>query len=337
MTNSGRVRNVLIQIVVLLFIAVLFVAGFGVYCIRMPGQSFRGDLTPLDAEGQALRVRLASHVQILAGEIGERNHNLLTKLHQAADYIERQFTGMGFVPSSQVFGANQYRNISVDVYGRERRDEIIIVGAHYDTTWMTPGADDNASGVAGMLEIARALRDRPGKRTVRFIAFVNEEEPHFGRDEMGSMMSARRSLDRGENIVGMFSLEMIGFYSSEPRSQYYPRVIRRFYPRVADFIAFVGNVHSRGFLHDAISGFRQLGRFPSEGLSAPEWLVPDIRRSDNYSYWQFGYPAIMVTDTSNFRNFNYHNAGDLPRTLDYDRMARMVAGLTATVADLANR
>lgn len=337
MNEKGRLKTVLIQIAVVFVVAALGFAGLGVYCIRMPGESFRGELSPLDTAGQELRLRLDAHVQLLSGEIGERNHTLLKNLHQAADYVEQQFTAMGFVPSSHVFGVNQYRNISVDVYGRERRDEIIVVGAHYDTTWMTPGADDNASGVAGMLEVARALRDRPGKRTVRFIAFVNEEEPFFGRDEMGSQVSARRSYERGESIVGMFSLEMIGFYSTAPRSQYYPRVIRRFYPRVADFIGFVGNVHSRGLLHDAISGFRRHARFPSEGLSAPEWLVPDIRRSDNFSYWQYGFQAVMVTDTSNFRNYNYHNAGDLPRTLDYERMAHVVSGLTEMVSELANR
>lgn len=337
MNETVPKRNVLIQIALLLAAATVAIAGLGVYCIRMPGASFKGELAPLDAAGQELRERLATHVQVLAGEIGERNFNLLPQLDQAADYIEGQFTDMGFVPSSQVFGANQYRNISVDVYGRERRDEILVVGAHYDTVWMTPGADDNASGVAGMLEIARMLRGRPLRRTVRFIAFVNEELPFFGGDEMGSTVSAKHSYDRHENIVGMFSVEMIGFYSVEARSQYYPRIIRRFYPREANFIAFVSNLRSRGFLQDALSGFRNRAAFPSEGLSAPEWLVPDIRRSDNYSYWRYGFPAVMVTDTSNFRNFNYHNVGDLPNTLDYDRMTRVVSGLTETIVELANR
>ena len=337
MNDKTRVRNMLIQIFAVLLVLVLAVIGLGAWCIRMPGQSWRGELAPLDAAGETLRQRLAGHVQVLAGDIGERNSTLMRRLYLAADYVEGQFTDMGYVPSSQVYGANQYRNLSVDVYGRELRDEIIIVGAHYDTTWMTPGADDNASGVAGLLEMARALREHPSRRTVRFVAFVNEEEPFFGRDDMGSMQSARRSYERGEKIAGMYSLEMIGFYSDEPRSQYYPRVIRRFYPRVANFVGFVGNAYSRGFLHDSIAAFRRHAQFPSEGLSAPEWLVPDIRRSDNFAYWRHGYPAVMVTDTSNFRNYHYHNAGDLPKTLDYDRMARVVMGLTGMVSELANR
>lgn len=337
MSEVRSVRKLLLEIVLLGVVGVLAFAGLAVYCIRMPGASYRGDLPPLDDGQQALGNRLDAHVQRLAGQIGERNYVRLSQLHQAADYIERQFADMGFVPANQAFGANQYRNISVDIYGRDRRDEIIIVGAHYDTTWLTPGADDNASGVAGMLEIARSLRERRMKRSIRCIAFVNEEEPFFGREEMGSQVSAKRSYDRKENILGMFSLEMIGYYSNEARSQYYPRIIRRFYPRRGNFIAFVANLGSRELLHEAVSGFRRRAAFPSEGLGAPEWLVPDIRRSDNASYWFYGFPAVMVTDTSYYRNFNYHNVGDVPGTLDFDRMARVVSGLTEMIADLADR
>ena len=336
--NETRAKTtVLIPIALSVVALAAAVVGLGVYCIRMPGASFIGELPPLDAAGQELRGRLTMHVRVLAGQIGERNANVMPQLSQAADYIEGQFTGMGFVPSSQTFGTNEYRNISVDVYGREQRGEIIVVGAHYDTVWGTPGADDNASGVAGMLEIARALRNRSLKRTVRLIAFVNEEMPFFGGDDMGSIVSAKHSYEHHEKIVGMFSVEMIGFYSMEARSQYYPRIIRPFYPREGNFIGFVSNLGSRGFLRDALGEFRSGAGFPSEGMSAPEWLVPDVRRSDNYSYWRFGYPAVMITDTSNFRNFNYHNAGDLPNTLDYDRMTRVVSGLTEMISGLANR
>lgn len=314
----------------------ILVAGFGTFCMYMPGESWQGELAPLDPEQLALRDRLQRHVEVLAGEIGTRTARNRPALEAAGDYIEKEFREMGYVPATETFGEPGWRNLYVDIYGGRRRDEIIVVGAHYDSVAWTPGADDNASGVAGMLEIARALRGRPLARSVRFIAFANEERPFFGGDDMGSRVAAKRSLDRGERIVGMLSLEMIGFFSDEPRSQRYPRVIRRFYPRRGDFIGFVSNLRSRALLHEVIGAFRERARFPSEGLAAPEWLVPDVRRSDNDSYWFYGFPAVMVTDTSNFRNFNYHYAGDLPATLDYDRMARVVAGLVETIAELAN-
>jgi hypothetical protein len=323
-------------LIALAVLAALF-AGFAVYCIRMPGESHAGELPPADAALDSLRDRLRGHVTVLAGEIGERNRDNRDRLERAADYVERQFTDMGYLAAPDVFGDGQFRNLVVDLYGRELPGELLVVGAHYDTTWLTPGADDNASGVAGLLEIARALKDRALRRSVRLIAFVNEEEPTFGTEEMGSLVAAKRSFDRGENILGMLSLEMIGFYSDERRSQYYPKPVRHFYPRVGNFIGFVGNLRSRAFMHDFIREFRGRAAFPSEGLAAPEWLVPDIRRSDNYAYWAYGFPAVMVTDTSNFRNYHYHNAGDLPHTLDYERMARVVAGLTEAVAALANR
>jgi hypothetical protein len=302
-------------------------------CLHMPGASHAGALPPLSAGQLALRDRLRAHVHVLAEAIGERHRHRRQSLNAAADYITAQFEGMGLVPSQQVFGEG-FRNVVVDLYGRGRRDEIIVVGAHYDTVTMTPGADDNASGVAGLLELARLLGERPLQRSIRLIAFTNEETD-FGRDEMGSRVAARLSRDRGENIVAMFSLEMIGYYSDEPRSQWYPRRIRRFYPERGNFIGFVANLRSRALLVESLAAFRRHARFPSEGMAAPEWLVRDVRRSDHASYWDHAFPGVMITDTANFRNPGYHNVGDVARTLDYDAMARVVDGLGATLAELA--
>ena len=305
------------------------------YCIHMPGRSLRGSLPPLDPQQKQMREDLTRHVRVLAGDIGERRSEHGDSLDRAADYIEAQLRSFGYVPAVREFGDKPYRNISVELHGREKQDQVIVVGAHYDTVRGTPGADDNASGVAGLLEIARALQGKRFPRSVRFIAFCNEEEPFYGTDDMGSRVSAEHSRDRGENIVAMFSLEMIGYYSDEPGSQRYPGVIRPFYPDRGDFIAFVGNLDSRNVVHRAIAVFRQQRVFPSEGMVAPEWLVPDIRRSDQASYWAFGYPGVMITDTSNFRNYGYHNMGDTWKTLDYGRMARLVTGLTAMIRGLA--
>jgi Zn-dependent M28 family amino/carboxypeptidase len=171
--------------------------------------------------------------------------------------------------------------------------------------------------------------------TLRFIAFVNEERPFFGTDDMGSRVSAKRSSDRHENIIGMFSLEMLGYYSEAPNSQWYPRRIRKYYPDRGNFVAFISNLVSRPFMTEALAAFRSHARFPSEGLSAPQWLVPAIRRSDNSSYWAFGFPAVMITDTADFRNINYHLPTDTHDSLDYDRMARVVQGLVPMIEALA--
>lgn len=337
MLNKPRIRTLLIEILLLGAVAVAAAGGFLAYCIRMPGESYHGDLPTMDPGLLSLRDHLSDHIWRLAQQIGERNYLHMDNLNKAADYIEKQFTDMGYVPTEDVFGTSNFRNISVNLYGASRRDEIIVVGAHYDTVATSPGADDNASGVAGMLEIARALQGTEGKRTVRFMAFANEEQPFSGGDDMGSMVSAQHSRDRNENIVAMFSLEMIGFYTDEKHSQYYPRFIRRFYPSRGNFIGFVSDLRSRRTLFDAIGSFRQHAAFPSEGMSAPQWLVPDIRRSDNASYWSYGFPAVMVTDTSNFRNYNYHSGGDTYRTLNLDAMARVVRGLTLMINDLRNK
>ena len=321
-------------LLVLILIAAVVAAGYWI-CMRMPGQSWHGALPPPGPDAAVMRKRLEAHVHELSEVIGERNHNLMSRLDRAADYIFGQFEEIGLAPTAQTYSTMNYRNIVVDLYGRERRGEIIVVGAHYDTVYLTRGADDNASGVAALIEIARMLKDVAHDRSIRLVAFANEEWPHFGRDDMGSMVSARHASEQGERVTAMFSLEMLGYYDSAPGSQHYPAPVRPFYPDTGDFIAFVANLRSRPLLHEAITCFRRVAAFPSEGLAAPTWLVPDVRRSDNYAFWYYGFPAIMVTDTSNFRNPHYHLETDRYDTLDFDRLTRVTDGLGKMIADLA--
>lgn len=334
--SKGMIRKVFLYTLGGVIGLALAAGAFIYYAVTMPGSSVTGELPPLTVELSALSERLEDHVYHLSGRIGERSAGQAVKLNETADYIQGQLESYGYIPTSRVFGEDQFRNIEVDLYGREKRDEIIVIGAHYDTTWLTPGADDNASGVAGLLEIARSLKDRRFPRTIRFIAFANEEVPSYRRAEMGSMYSAKRSWSRTESISGMIALEMIGYYSDEPGSQRYPDIMQRFYPDKGNFIAFVSNLGSRDFALRAISYFREQAVFPSEGLVAPQWLERDIRRSDHASYWYYDFPAIMVTDTAFMRNRNYHSASDTHDTLDYDGMARVVQGLTVMLERLAS-
>ena len=324
------------NIVVLFFSFILVMAGLIYYGVNMPGKSLSGELSNLDVGMLASRDRLRAHVYSLAGEIGERHYENREALDGAAMYIEQSFRDMGFNPVSEIYSSKLYRNIVVNLYGRELRDQIIVVGAHYDSVLLSPGADDNASGVSVLLELARALKQESLPRTVRLVAFTNEEWPFFGRERMGSQVNARNAYDRSELITGMISLEMLGYYSMEENSQAYPRPLNYFYPDKGNFIAFVSNFSSRELLRETILEFRRTSQFPSEGLIAPQFLVPNIRRSDNSSFWSHGYPAIMVTDTSNYRNRNYHKPSDLPDSLDYESMARIVEGLRQTIIALAS-
>jgi len=304
--------------------------------IDMPKSSYTGPFHPLSEDEVQVRDRLEKHVSMLAGEIGERNIRHPQGLEASLDYIEKVLGDLGYQVEMQEYKVENktVANLEAERIGTSLAGEIVVVGAHYDSVFGTPGANDNASGVAGLLEIARLLAAEELSRTVRFVAFVNEEPPFFSTGDMGSRVYASRSRRRGEDIVAMLSLETIGYYSENPGSQHYPFPFSYFYPSTANFIGFIGNFSSRRLVRRAIGTFRQHTRFPSEGLAAPEW-VTGVGWSDQWSFWQEGYPAIMVTDTALFRYDHYHTPQDTPDKLDYARTARVVSGLTRVVADLA--
>ncbi len=332
-----RKKHLVVILQILLATAVVLLVLL-VYMMSMPGEFLHGPLPVANAQERRLAERLNAHVEALAGDIGERHYQVKAALDAAADYIDREFRAMGFDARREQFGEADilYRNIIAEVPGTTAAGEILIMGAHYDTVWLSPGADDNASGVAVLLELARRWHGRRPARTLRFVAFSNEEEPFFATDLMGSLVHARGSLQRGDNIIGMISLEMLGYYSHTPGSQQYPFPFNYFYPDTAAFIAFVGNLRSRAFLRQSLGHFRAAGRMAATGLAAPAVLVPDIRRSDQYAFWAQGIPAFMITDTANFRNPWYHTGGDLPPVLDYEMMARCTAALDHMLDMLAN-
>ena len=296
------------------------------YFTAMPGASHAGPLPPLSDEERALAERLRRHVFTLAKT--ERNTDLETPVR----YIESAFAAHGLASKRQTFesGGRNVSNVEVSPSG----PAAIVVGAHYDTVPGSPGADDNASAVAALIELAGLLGKE--RLPIRFVAFANEELPYHMGPEMGSWVSARRSREQTEPLRGMISLEMLGCYRDEPGSQRYPPPLSFIYPNRGDFIAFVGDVGARALVRQSIGLFRKHARFPSQGVAAPAF-VPGIMRSDHASFRNQGFPAFMLTDTAYNRNPRYHKASDTPDTLDYERMARVTLGLAAVLRDLARQ
>lgn len=302
---------------------------------RMPGTSPAGPLPPLTAREAAHVGALRADVVALAAGIGERNAGRYDALQAAADYIDASFEAAGYVVSRQryVMDGRSFDNVEVERRGTTLADEVIVVGAHYDTVPGSPGANDNATGVAATLALARTFADEDLPRTVRFVAFVNEEAPYAHTARMGSVVYATRARERGERVVAMISLETMGYFADEPGSQRYPSVLRWIYPDAGNFIAFVSNPSSRRLLKDAVGAFRRRASVPSEGGALSERL-PGVGASDHWAFWRQGYPAIMITDTAPFRYPAYHSAQDTPDKVDFGRLARVVAGLEHVVAAL---
>jgi len=303
------------------------------YMLAMPGRSWSGPLPPPDDDLRRLAERLRGHVQA----VGAREHNVwaLAELEAAAAYIERGLAAAGYAVRREEFRSDiaPVRNLVVEIPGTSRPDEILVVGAHYDSVRGAPGANDNGSGVAAVLELARAFHAWQPARTWRLVLFVNEEPPFYRTGQMGSRVHAERARSRGERIVAMYSLETIGWYSDAPGSQHYPFPFSWFYPDRGDFLAFVANLASRDLVHRTVAAFRAAARFPSEGVAAPGW-IPGVDWSDQWAFWRAGIPAVMITDTAPFRYPHYHTPHDTPDKVDYERLARVVGGLERTFRTL---
>jgi Zn-dependent M28 family amino/carboxypeptidase len=305
--------------------------------IRMPLRSHSGPLPPLSPEQAALRDELKTHVTKLAGELGERNVYTPRTYAAAANYIEQTLTHSSLRVTRQCFVAMGERcdNLIVEIPGTTRAKEIIVVGAHYDSVQGVLGANDNASGAAATLSLARQFSGGNSARTLRFVLFANEEPPFFQTELMGSLVYARSCRASNDNIVAMLSLETIGCYSDAENSQRYPFPVGLFYPGRGNFVAFVGKTTQAGLVRRCVRSFRTQTPFPSEGAALPS-KIPGVDWSDHWAFWQVDYPAMQVSDTAIFRYRQYHTTEDTPDKLDYERMARVVDGLEKVIRDLAD-
>ncbi|MDB9516457.1 M28 family peptidase [Roseofilum reptotaenium CS-1145] len=303
--------------------------------LKMPGESYQDALLPLMVEEQAL----AKELEVDVKEIASEPHNYLAynNLLVTAQYLETEFTCAGYQVTHYKYRIDdqEFDNLEVEIPGTTKAEEIIVIGAHYDSVAHVPGANDNGSGAAAVLALARRFAGKPQQRTLRFVEFVNEENPFGWTEDMGSLVYAKICKQRQDNIVGMMSLETMGYYSDKPGSQQYPAPLNLFYPLQGNFIAFVGNLDSGNWVQQVIGSFRQHTLFPSEGAALPNFL-PGVGWSDHWSFWQQGYPALMVTDTAPFRYPYYHRVEDTPDKINYGKLARVVAGLERVIRDVAN-
>jgi len=331
-----KVRRIVGSILRIALALVVIIGLVWVFEIRMPGRNIPS-AAALNPDEVALRAELVTDVQKLAGEIGERNMSRYPQLLAAADFIEASLAGAGLTPRrvSYELRGRACHNIEVEIRGTS--PEVFVIGAHYDSVFGCPGANDNGSGVAALLALARRFAGKPARQTLRFVAFVNEEPPYFQTEEMGSFVYAKRCKERGDRIAGMISLETIGYFSDAPGSQKYSLPgLGFFYPSKGNFIGFAANTGSRSLLRATVAAFRKAGRIPCEGAALPA-AIPGIGWSDQWSFWQCGYPAIMVTDTAPFRYPHYHEPTDTPDKLDYDRFALVVSGMEKVIAELATQ
>lgn len=320
----------------LFFVIVLVLGVCWHIMLRMPGRSHRGPLPPRSPAQVALAAELRGDVETLAVRIGRRSTFHPAELERCADFIAQRLESAGYQVNRPTFVSRgeKVSNIEAVLKGTANPAEIVVVGAHYDSYDGLSGADDNASGVAGVIALANRFAQHPQARTIRFVLFVNEEPPAFWTPDMGSWVYAKACRAAGDKVVGMLSLESIGCYSDRPGSQHYPPPLGSFFPDTGNFIAFVGNTSSRSLVHDAIGMFRATTPFPSEGAALPG-LLPGVGWSDHWSFWKEGYPALMVTATAPYRNEHYHTPADRPEDLDYERTARVVDGLERVVRHLA--
>lgn len=301
-------------------------------------------------EQDRLARQLSDDVHYLCQQIGQRNMFTAESMYRTTEWITSRLRAAGYEPQRQTYelsgasvpsggwhpgGVATAENLSVELTGSNSGAPMLIIGAHYDSVAGSPGANDNGSAVATLLALAERMTGRPGRRTIRFVFFANEEPPFFLSEDMGSYAYARRLKDRGEQVEGMVALDGLGCYSDEPGSQQYPAPgLGWMYPDRANFIGMVTRLGDRSWLNRFHGAFERAGEIDSYAAALPS-MVPGVYWSDHWSFWQYGFSGLLVTDTLPFRDQWYHSPGDTPERLDYRRMAQVALGLQAALRELA--
>lgn len=330
-SETERRRRIIRVMLLVLIIACLLLIGLWFWLT----QPLLSSATP-SQQRTVDAARLQAHVHKLSVELTPRDESHVENLDRVAAYIKNEFSQFTESVSEQPYSVQgkSYRNV-IARFGPET-EERIVVGAHYDAAGPLPGADDNASGVAGLIELARLLSLQSPPLRIELVAFTLEEPPYFGTTGMGSSVHAESLRRQNIRVRAMFSLEMIGYFSDAPNSQRVPGgLLSAFYPSTGNFIAVVGRPGDWSLVRRTKAAMRNASPLPVYSINAPR-IVSGVDFSDQLNYWHAGYNAVMITDTAFYRNPNYHTAHDTEEKLDYKRMAMVVEGVYAAVIDLAH-
>jgi hypothetical protein len=316
-----------------LIITSLLIFGWSLM-IWMPGESYRQALPTLTATELKFQDRLKRDVETLAVKIGRRNFDSYQNLVAAKDFLSTELAQAGYTVREQKYTIEDktFSNLEVEIPGSSRADEILVIGGHYDSAFNSPGANDNATGAAAVLALAREFVGTKPLRTLRFVEFTNEEPPYFWTKNMGSLIYAQAAKQRGDKIVGMFSLETLGYFTKKENTQKYPPPLSSLYPSQGNFIGFISDIDSRELLRNTIRSFRAQAKFPSEGAALPS-SIQGVGWSDQWSFWQQGYQALMITDTAPFRYPYYHTWEDTVDKIDFDKLSRVTYGISKVIRD----
>ena len=318
---------------VILAIAIASVSIFGwSLTIWMPGQSYLQVLPPLSATEIKLQDRLKQDVEALTVKIGRRNVDNYHNLVAAKDFLDRELTQAGYTVRAQNYTVDgkTFSNLEVEIPGSSRADEILVISGHYDTAVTSPGADDR-TGAAAVLALAREFVGTKPMRTLRFVEFTNREPPYSSTQKMGSQVYAQAAKERGDKIVGMFSLETLGYFTDTANTQKYPP-LSFLYSNQGNFIGFISDIDSRELLRNTIRSFRAQAKFPSEGVALPS-SIQGVGWSDLRSFGQQGYQAVRITDTAPLRYPQYHTADDTMDKIDFEKLSRVTYGISKVIRD----
>lgn len=319
---------------VILAIAIASIAIFGwSLTIWMPGQSYLQVLPPLSVTEIKLQDRLKQDVETLVVKIGQRHIDNYQNLVAAKDFLDRELTQAGYTVRVQNYTVDgkTFSNLEVEIPGSSRADEILVIGGHYDTAFTSPSADDR-TGAAAVLALAREFAGTKPMRTLRFVEFTNQELPYSSTQNMASQVYARAAKERGDKIVGMFSLETLGYFTAAANTQKYPLLLSCLYPNQGNFIGFISDIDSRELLRNTIRSFRAQAKFPSEGAALPS-SIQGVGWSDLRSFWQQGYQAVRITDTAPLRYPQYHTADDTMDKIDFEKLSRVTYGISKVIRD----
>jgi Peptidase family M28 len=321
-----------------LTILTLIIISVLIFCwslmVWMPGESYSQPLPPLSAKEIELQIQLKRDVNALASKIGKRNIDNYQNLVAAQEFLDRELTQVGYTVREQKYTVDgkTFSNLEVEIPGSSLAEQILVIGGHYDSAFTSPGANDNATGAAAVLALAREFIGTKPQRTLRFVEFTNEEPPFFQTKNMGSLVYAKAAKERGDEIVGMFSLETLGYFTDKANTQKYPPPLSWLYPSQGNFIGLISDLDSRELLRNTIRSFRAQAKFPSEGAALPN-VIQGVDWSDHWSFWQQGYQALMITDTALFRYPHYHTAEDTAEKIDFEKLARVTSGMSKVIRD----